>query len=215
MPRSIQPSGDLQFFDTSPFALKADFLSSQAAQDTAIAAIQARPVAFTYDQQAEPSSPTAGQTWRERNASGLIIGEWTWNQASILWVRSVFLSFGGFSQTVSPVFIGSLNNPFASIIVLRAVGLVQCAAISSANLQINIAARGNPDPNGPNNSVIKTVASIGNINSVGIFIFDVSPAPVIISPHESRNGLGIEVIRTGTSSTVGSRFNFLVLEVRG
>jgi hypothetical protein len=33
---------------------------------------------FTYDQQAEPSSPAAGQTWRERTAGGLIVEEWEW-----------------------------------------------------------------------------------------------------------------------------------------
>jgi hypothetical protein len=34
---------------------------------------------FTYDQQAEPSSPTAGETWRERTAGGLIVESWQWS----------------------------------------------------------------------------------------------------------------------------------------
>ena len=33
---------------------------------------------FTYDQEAAPSSPTAGQTWRERTAGGLIVEQWEW-----------------------------------------------------------------------------------------------------------------------------------------
>jgi hypothetical protein len=41
---------------------------------------------FTYDQQAEPSSPTAGQTWRERSSGGVIIGEWEWSGS--LWFTS-------------------------------------------------------------------------------------------------------------------------------
>lgn len=41
---------------------------------------------FTYDQQAEPSSPTAGETWRERTAGGLIVGEWEWSGS--LWLTS-------------------------------------------------------------------------------------------------------------------------------
>jgi len=41
---------------------------------------------FTYDQQAEPSSPTAGETWRERTAGGLIVEQWEWNSSSALWL---------------------------------------------------------------------------------------------------------------------------------
>lgn len=34
---------------------------------------------FTYDQQAVPSSPTRGQTWRERDSNSDIVEEWFWN----------------------------------------------------------------------------------------------------------------------------------------
>lgn len=34
---------------------------------------------FTYDQSAVPSSPSVGDTWRERSGTGLILGEWEWN----------------------------------------------------------------------------------------------------------------------------------------
>jgi hypothetical protein len=44
------------------------------------------PFGFTYDQQTEPSSPSAGQTWRERTAGGLIIGDWTWRDDTALWL---------------------------------------------------------------------------------------------------------------------------------
>jgi hypothetical protein len=43
-------------------------------------------IGFTYDQQAEPSSPTAGQTWRERSSGDVIIGEWEWSGS--LWLTS-------------------------------------------------------------------------------------------------------------------------------
>ncbi|MBW4486123.1 MAG: hypothetical protein KME14_26670 [Tildeniella torsiva UHER 1998/13D] len=42
------------------------------------------PYGFTYDQQAEPSGPAAGATWRERSAGGLILGEWEWSGS--LWL---------------------------------------------------------------------------------------------------------------------------------
>ncbi len=42
------------------------------------------PYGFTYDQQAEPSSPAAGATWRERSAGGLILGQWEWTGS--LWL---------------------------------------------------------------------------------------------------------------------------------
>ncbi|MEA5447327.1 hypothetical protein VB780_02020 [Leptolyngbya sp. CCNP1308] len=44
------------------------------------------PYGFTYDQQAEPSAPAAGATWRERSAGGLIKGEWEWLGAVSEWV---------------------------------------------------------------------------------------------------------------------------------
>lgn len=40
--------------------------------------------AFTYDQQTEPSGPTAGQTWRERTPGGLILADWEWTGS--IWV---------------------------------------------------------------------------------------------------------------------------------
>lgn len=46
---------------------------------------------FTYDQQAEPSSPTAGQTWRERTAGGLIVEEWEWSGS--LWLSRRLYGF--------------------------------------------------------------------------------------------------------------------------
>lgn len=46
---------------------------------------------FTYDQQSEPISPTAGQTWRERSAGGLIIEEWEWS-GSVWRSRSFYWS---------------------------------------------------------------------------------------------------------------------------
>ncbi|MEA5625328.1 hypothetical protein [Nostoc sp. UHCC 0251] len=34
---------------------------------------------FTYDQQTTPSSPTRGQTWRERDSNNDIVEDWFWN----------------------------------------------------------------------------------------------------------------------------------------
>ena len=43
-------------------------------------------LAFTYDQQAEPSAPAAGATWRERSsAGGLIVGQWEWLSTYAVW----------------------------------------------------------------------------------------------------------------------------------
>ena len=42
---------------------------------------------FDFDQQSEPSSPEIGQTWRERDGTNLIIGEW-------FWTGSLWLSLG-------------------------------------------------------------------------------------------------------------------------
>lgn len=79
-------------FSTYQAAIAALLLNDEA-QDTAIAALAASsfsgaygdlsgrptiPYGFTYDQQAEPSGPAAGATWRERSAGGLIVGEWEW-----------------------------------------------------------------------------------------------------------------------------------------
>jgi hypothetical protein len=40
---------------------------------------QSLSLAFTYDQSATPSSPSIGQTWRERASNGSIIEDWEWN----------------------------------------------------------------------------------------------------------------------------------------
>jgi hypothetical protein len=34
---------------------------------------------YDYDQQSPPSSPSTNQTWLERNASGVPVGQWFWN----------------------------------------------------------------------------------------------------------------------------------------
>jgi hypothetical protein len=86
---------------------------------------------FTYDQQAEPSSPTAGQTWRERTAGGLIVEEWEWSGS--LWLgrrlygfkdpllinvatAQSFVSFINYMASNPPYkwFVQTLNYSFAT-----------------------------------------------------------------------------------------------------
>lgn len=56
--------------------------------------------AFDYDQQAVPSSPTAGQTWRERDSNNFIVQDWYWNSVALLWLnptinrRQILLVYG-------------------------------------------------------------------------------------------------------------------------
>jgi hypothetical protein len=64
----------------------------------------ATPYGFTYDQQAEPSAPAAGATWRERSAGGLIIGQWEWSGSLWLSIQRFFLSayFSGLAANSTP-----------------------------------------------------------------------------------------------------------------
>lgn len=91
----------------------ASFNASQTSQDTAIATNSSAIVslnstrAFNYDQQAEPTSPSNGQTWRERNSDGTIFGEWEYIGADLRWaslrerIGSLIAgnTSGGISQT--------------------------------------------------------------------------------------------------------------------
>ncbi|MEH1789665.1 MAG: hypothetical protein V7L23_29945 [Nostoc sp.] len=45
-----------------------------------------RSSAYDYDQQSVPSSPTTGQTWRERDGSNSVVSEWFWN--GTLWLTN-------------------------------------------------------------------------------------------------------------------------------
>ena len=73
---------------------------------------------FTYDQQAEPSSPTAGQTWRERSSGGVIIGEWEWSGS--LWFTSTPSLSVPFENTS---FSLTAASSIRCIIGVRAVGI--------------------------------------------------------------------------------------------
>ena len=71
------------------------------------------PFGFTYDQTAEPVGPTAGQTWRERSAGGLILGDWEWSGS--LWLGNREIQRGvsesrASNTTVIYANTGSLNR---------------------------------------------------------------------------------------------------------
>jgi hypothetical protein len=55
---------------------------------------------FTYDQQAEPTVVSVGQTWRERSGTGLIVGDWEWSGSLWLSIQRFYatgdlLGYGG------------------------------------------------------------------------------------------------------------------------
>jgi hypothetical protein len=61
---------------------------------------------FTYDQQSVPSSPSTGNTWRERDSSNNVVEEWYWN--GTYWLsenRRILTSVGGAGGS-----LGTLTN---------------------------------------------------------------------------------------------------------
>ncbi|MGG6237221.1 hypothetical protein ACQ4N7_01170 [Nodosilinea sp. AN01ver1] len=76
----------------------------------AIATLQTRPTAFTYDQQAEPSSPAAGATWRERSAGGLIVETWQWDGTYWEKPATEFVTLFNWATQISAT-TGTYGNP--------------------------------------------------------------------------------------------------------
>lgn len=117
-------------------------LVTQAAGDEAIAiragAIvrsQVKTLAITYDQQAEPTTPSAGQVWRERTAGGLIVGEWEWTGS--VWAATQTVPAAFDNGGINAIFAGIVSNGTTTVQLpfLRsmAVSLVWSALVTTAD----------------------------------------------------------------------------------
>lgn len=161
---------------------------------------------FTYDQQAEPSSPTAGQTWRERSSDGVIIGEWEWSGSlwltstpslsvpfettsfnltaastvrCIIGVRAVVIEVGFFSRnTVAP--LDGANSYLVTITYGRGDGVAGSTAIGPAqtlNSTADISYK---------SSVLNVLASNAYSNHAACFTMTISagtPGAVRFNPY--------------------------------
>jgi hypothetical protein len=56
---------------------------------------------FTYDQQSAPSSPSRGQTWRERDSNNDFVQDWFWNGTYWLSTREYIAVYNNGTATLS------------------------------------------------------------------------------------------------------------------
>lgn len=104
-------------------------------QAAAITALLARPsgYGFTYDQQAEPLTPTAGQTWRERSNAGLIVGAWEWSGS--LWLSVAEYDSGGVPEigSIGPNTVFRASIPFKCLLSRCVIRVGRGATYNSTN----------------------------------------------------------------------------------
>ena len=93
---------------------------------------------FTYNQTAEPVGPTAGQTWRERSAGGLILGEWEWSGSLWLGVKTANVIFNRGADFPTFNDISAINAvtsqiPFRKCMAVHAIVGLSVSSLDSDN----------------------------------------------------------------------------------
>ena len=83
---------------------------------------------FTFDQTAEPVGPTAGQTWRERSAGGLILGQWEWSGSLWIAIAATSLPFSSVNGASPFNSISLSTSRFVQMPFLRAVAVSICSS---------------------------------------------------------------------------------------
>ena len=97
------------------------------------------PFGFTYNQTAEPVGPTAGQTWRERSAGGLILGEWEWSGSLWLGVKTANVIFNSgadyptFNNVSANVNAVTSQIPFRKCMAVHAIVGLSVLSLDSNN----------------------------------------------------------------------------------
>lgn len=98
------------------------------------------PLAFNYEGPIEPETPTIGQTWRERSAGNLIIGEWEWS-GSLWWGRLTELGVAqvsNLSANNTPAFGSSIELNNSSLYVELVCRYYLATADGSNNWTISL-----------------------------------------------------------------------------
>jgi hypothetical protein len=152
--------------------------------------IKSIPNGFTYDQVSVPSSPSAGETWRERNSSRDIIQDWYYNGSR--WLGTS---------------INTIFSPFNSSIAVTSGFLVPAILHRSYNIWLEsfqasyYVAGANDASNFWSIYLLVLYASSGNPTTVGTIY---NSAGTNISALITTTSAGASNTGYGTSNIIGS-----------